>query len=253
MFICVRWKAVSHSDPINIKKSVCCLSRPGPSKEGWSAGDEALERSSREDSGWAISHQCDRVKMFWAALKQRKEEKKQIIAECSESSCFNGKVGSCYKRHDDSSSSSNNRPAVGSDLLSPFPFFFFSCHPCNVKILCTRVEEERARRAEHAHWTQRLPGSEQQPGAPGVPPLIPAPYTRDQPLANRDIYTLVKVGRCYPAVVESRRMPGIIRLRAKPALAASLARLFWFRLWVCVCVCVSAEQRRKVSSVVVAC
>lgn len=63
-------------------------------------------------------------------------------------------------------------------------------------------------------------------GAPRVPLLIPALYTRDQPLANRDIYTLVKVGRCYPAVVESKRMPGIIRPCAKPALAASRTRSF---------------------------
>lgn len=95
--------------------------------------------------------------------------------------------------------------------------------------------------------------------APGVPLLIPATYTRDQPLANRDIYTLVKVGRCYPAVVESRRMPGIIRPRAKPALAASRTLILVEAVRDCEClcayvgVCVSAEHQRKVSSIVEAC
>lgn len=54
---------------------------------------------------------------------------------------------------------------------------------------CTpEPEKQQHRRAEQARRTAATRA--------GAPLLIQAPGTWDQSLANRDIYTLVKVGRC---------------------------------------------------------
>lgn len=80
------------------------------------------------------------------------------------------------------------------------------------------------------------------------PSSDPGPHTRDQPFSNRDIYTLVKVGRCYPVDAESRCMSGIIRPHAKAALAASRTPSHWWRLCASVSVCMLTKERAFIFS-----